>query len=139
MTRWEGIPFIYSHNPFKRRSIYKLKTLYLHYHNAYGHQTCQSCDIMQGAPTHKFEWLFNEMILWGYMTNYIYLHLQKAHENQTRRNSDLLKKVTWGQLSVWIFLSPLSQELWPLNLAGCWLWGGFSAHKCLTYNRFNRL
>ena len=30
-----------------------LKTLYLHYHNAYGHQTWQGGDLPQRAPTHK--------------------------------------------------------------------------------------
>ena len=32
----------------------KLKTLYLHYQNAYGHKTYQGGDILQGAATHKF-------------------------------------------------------------------------------------
>ena len=34
-------------------------------------------------------------------------------------------------------LSPLSQDLWPLNLAGGWLRGGSSAHKCFSYERLH--
>ena len=30
-----------------------LKTLYLHYHNAYGNQTLQGGDLPSGALTHK--------------------------------------------------------------------------------------
>ena len=29
------------------------QTLYLHYHNAYGHQTWQDGDLPRGASTHK--------------------------------------------------------------------------------------
>ena len=32
----------------------ELKTLYLHYHNLYGHQTCQGDEILQGASSYKF-------------------------------------------------------------------------------------
>ena len=30
------------------------------------------------------------------------------------------------------FISPFSQDLWPQNLAGCWLWGGGWIHKRLN-------
>ena len=46
----------------------KWKT-YLRYHDAYGQQTCHSGDILQGSPTRKFEWLLNEVVLWGHVTN----------------------------------------------------------------------
>ena len=46
-----------------------LKTLYLHYHNDYGHQTCQGDKILRGAATLKLTWLLAEVVLWGHMTN----------------------------------------------------------------------
>ena len=37
--------------------------IYLHYHNAYGHPTCQSTEMPQGAPAQ------DEAILRGHVTN----------------------------------------------------------------------
>ena len=34
-----------------------------------------------------------------------------------------------------IKLSPLSQDLWPLNLAGSWLQGGGPERKCISHHR----
>ena len=31
------------------------------------------------------------------------------------------------------FISPISQDLWSLNLVGWWLQGRHSEHKCLSY------
>lgn len=41
--------------PFKHAVTWQIKTLYSLYNNAYGQQTCQRGDKLQGAPTHKFE------------------------------------------------------------------------------------
>ena len=37
------------------KSRHKLKSLYLDYHSAYGHQTWQDGDLPSAAPTHKTE------------------------------------------------------------------------------------
>ena len=50
----ERISPIDLHNPLNMRSRDKEKTLYLHYHNAYVHQTYQDGDILSGAPTNIF-------------------------------------------------------------------------------------
>ena len=42
---------------------------YLHYHNAYGHKTTQGGDILQGAPTNKFAWFLNEVVIGSHVTN----------------------------------------------------------------------
>ena len=39
----------------------KLETLYLHYHNVFGHQTYQGGGITQRALTHKATWLFDHV------------------------------------------------------------------------------
>ena len=41
----------------------KLKTLYLHYHSAYGHKTYLDGDITQGASTNKFTRPLNEVVI----------------------------------------------------------------------------
>ena len=50
-----------------------MKTLYLHYHNAYGHQTGQDSDLSGGAPTHKVTWPFDHVILRNQVTNVNYI------------------------------------------------------------------
>ena len=51
------------------RSHDKLKTLYLHYHSAYGHQTLQDGNVPRWAPTHKVTWPFQQVVLWDHVTN----------------------------------------------------------------------
>ena len=66
VTYLDGLQPINSHNPLKcvhERSHEKLKTLYLHHHNAYGHNTYQRSDITQGVPTHKFACCLNEVVM----------------------------------------------------------------------------
>ena len=46
----------------------KLKTLYLQYHNAYGHNTYQGDNIPQGTFNDKFAWFLNEVVFSGYVT-----------------------------------------------------------------------
>ena len=41
----------------------------LHFHNTYGYNIYQCDDTLQGAPTHKFAWPLNEVIIWGHMTS----------------------------------------------------------------------
>ena len=64
-----------SYNPldmFLERLCHKLKTLYVHYHEACGHKTYQGDDIQQEAPTHQFTWSINEAILRVHGTNEIH-------------------------------------------------------------------
>ena len=72
-----------------------------------------------------------------------FLLLQDTHGRQSRQGDDLpwenptiidtwpyltreQYKITWQSEKL---ISLLSQDLWPLNLAGCWLMGGCLAHK----------
>ena len=41
----------------------KLKTFYLYYHNANGHNTYQGDDISQGTPTHKSTRTLNKVVM----------------------------------------------------------------------------
>ena len=67
-----------------------------------------------------------------------YLQLQKTYEHQTRQGADLLWE-TPALNTTWIFDHTinmiLSQDLWLLNFAGCWIQGGGSARKCLSCHR----
>ena len=45
VTYCEGLTPIKPHNPLNMLSHDKLKTLNSHYHNAYGHHTCQGGNI----------------------------------------------------------------------------------------------
>ena len=44
-----------------------------YYQNAYGHQTFQGGDMLQGALTHEYAWHLNGVVLWGHMTNKIHI------------------------------------------------------------------
>ena len=53
------------------RSSDKLKTLYLHYHNAYDHQTARGAYIPWGASFHKVRRSFDQAVFPGdHVTNY---------------------------------------------------------------------
>ena len=49
-----------------------MKNFFLHYQNAYDHQTFQGGDMLQGALTHIYAWHLNGVVLWGHMTNEIW-------------------------------------------------------------------
>ena len=52
-------------------ALQPLKTLYLHYHNVYGHQTWQGGDLPWGALTHKATWpLGNNVVLQNHVMNW---------------------------------------------------------------------
>ena len=71
VTYQEGHPPISLHNflnVWSREVTWQIKNL--HYLNAaYSHQTCQSGDILQETPTHKYAWSVIEAILRGHATN----------------------------------------------------------------------
>ena len=69
VTHREGLPPIISYfNPWNMRSHDKLKT-YLRFYNACGHKTYQGGDILQEAPTYKFAWPLNEVVMVDNVTN----------------------------------------------------------------------
>ena len=47
----------------------KLKSLYLHYRNIYGHKTKQYGDLPWLLFTHKIIWRYNHVVLWDHITN----------------------------------------------------------------------
>lgn len=80
--------------------------------------------------------------------NTLYLDLQKTHEHQTRQNGNLLAEILtykdtlalWlrGQQEItWQFkiVVSLSQDLWPLTMAGCWFRREVSARKRLSRHK----
>ena len=73
-----------------KRSYYKLETLYLYYDIVCGHLTCQGDDILQGASTHKFAWIFNEFGLMRSRDklNALNVHLQQTIWDQTMQGID---------------------------------------------------
>ena len=89
------------------------------------------------------------LITWSckitWKTKLLYLHYHSAYDNQTLQDADLLPetpifKVTWpfdhltDVTNLEKSVSPISQYLWSLNLAGCWLQGGVSARPCLSHH-----
>ena len=99
------------------------------------------------APNHKVTWPFNHVVLGGYLTNYLRYISTYRRSTDTKlgeevtycerfsilKSHDLL--ITW-QLEVTLqiekIVSPLSQDLWPLNLTECWLQGGSGERKRLS-------
>ena len=71
ITYHDGLPPINSYIPLSKRSpkvTWHIKTLYLHYHNVYGHQTCQSGNTTWGAFTYKVIWPLYEVVLWDHVS-----------------------------------------------------------------------
>ena len=50
-----------------------MKNFFLHYQNAYDHQTFQGGDMLQGALTHIYAWHLNGVVLWGHVTYKIHI------------------------------------------------------------------
>ena len=65
--------------------LQQVKTLYLHYHNVYGHQTLQGGDLPWGAPHHKSIWPFDHVVLQvhQYKLKPVYLHYHIAYDHKT--------------------------------------------------------
>ena len=51
------------------RSRDKMKPFYLYYHNVYGHQTRQGCDLPWRTPTHKGTSSFDHVVLQDLVIN----------------------------------------------------------------------
>ena len=52
-----------------------------YYQNAYGHQTFQGGDMLQGALTHKYAWHHSGVVLLRHMTNKIYISTCRRYIN----------------------------------------------------------
>ena len=118
------------------RSRDKLKTLYIQYHNAYGHQAWQGGYIQWGASFHKVKRPFDHVALQGLMTDKIrYISTTKMTvamklgrvvtykgELPPIKSQDPLilrsYKVTW---QIKYLISLLLQGLRLLNLAMWWV------------------
>ena len=83
---------------------------------------------------------FKHVVTWNNVVNWIgYISIcnrpmftklgkvMTCYEKVQPLNLHDLALVTW--------LSPFSQDFWPLNLVGCWLQGGGSERKCLSRRR----
>ena len=80
------------------------KTLYFHYHNAYGHKTYQGNDIGQGAHTHKFAWALNEVVLWHHTTNKkqdkLKIHISTSTRLKTTKHARVLTYLKWFSMQM---------------------------------------
>ena len=76
----------------------KIKSLYLHLHRNYKHQTWHSVDLGWGASTYQVKHLIDHLVIWCYMTiKMLYLLLHRTYERQSWRSGDL----GWGARSHW--------------------------------------
>ena len=113
----------------------KLKTLYLHYDNAYSHQNWQWCELPWAGIVRKFTWLFDHVLFWDNVMNYNYYVSNNTIPMATKlggvvtylerllpikSHGYIFKcscEITWQTK---IIIHPLSQCLCLPNLAG---WG----------------
>ena len=116
------------------RSRENLKSLYFHYHSAYGHQALQVGNLLWEASTHNVNlWscglarspeklkpllsttTISMTIKRGRMVTYLdYLLPIKSNDHIIM----LCCVIMWQTKNI---ISPLPQCLWPQNLAGWWL------------------
>ena len=110
------------------------KTVYLHYHNTYGHQTCQSGDLPWVALIFKITWPFHHVVLRDRVTNWNHFNYTTRVVMATKissmvtylngllpiRSHDCF--IAWSHKIMWqtkSIMSPLPQCLWQSNLAVC--------------------
>ena len=75
--------------------------LHVHFQKIYWHQTRQGADLAWESSTLKFTWTFDHVS-----------HMNFWSCDQLEVTCQIGKIISP--------LSPLSQDLWPLNLTGCW-------------------
>ena len=109
---------------------WQTKSWYLHYHNAYCHQSCHGGPLPSGAPTHNVTWFFNYAVVWDHVTSFV-CHIctcttpmDTKHGKVTTYCEGLppiklqnplnmwLREVTWQNK---IIKSAIPQCLWSLN------------------------
>lgn len=84
---WNDMPCAFRPCALEMNINNRFKRLYVHYHNAYGHQTCQIDDIPQWALSHKFaRGIFKSPD----KLNTSNLHFQETYGNHTRQYPELL-------------------------------------------------
>ena len=126
------------------KSCEKLKPLYLHNHNAYGHKAWQDVDFPWASSSHKVTWPYTLVNLWDHViewNNYIFtttMYVAVKHGVVGIYHQELPSvkprgplitwscKLTWNIRSV---TSLLPQDLWPPNLQG-----GDLSWEASTYN-----
>ena len=140
MTYLEGFLTIKPPGALITWSYVKNYKTYLYYHNTYDQHASHDGDIQWGPPTYKVAWSFNHVVLWGHLT-YLMFHIFNCTRPMATKNGKVrtyserflhLKPQdplgTWDEVA-WQFekfISPHLQELWPLNLEGCWRCGEVS-------------
>ena len=74
------------------RLLQQQETLYLQYHNDYGHQTWQGSDLSWGGSIHKIVWPFDHVVFAGSRDKLISmkLHYQSDRGNQTWQDGSSL-------------------------------------------------
>ena len=90
VTNHEGLPPIMWHDPLITWSCkikWQSKSIYLHYHGVYGHQTWQDGDLPWEAAAHWVIWPFVDMILWDHVTKENHYH--RAYGHQIWQSGDL--------------------------------------------------
>ena len=97
----------------------KLKSLYLYYHNAYGHQTWQDGDLPWLSFNHKVIWPYNHMALWDH---YRSLWPQNVAGRLLTLSDSYPQThiITWSCKIMWqtkMLIYPLTQCLWLSILA----------------------
>ena len=63
----------------------KCKTLYLHFHNIYGHQTWQRGNLWWRDPNFKVMWPFDYVVTWQ-MKKILYLSFLNTYGHETRKS-----------------------------------------------------
>ena len=103
----------------------KLKHLYMHFHNTYGHQTWQGDNLPLENPTYLVRWPFDNVATWQIQEIYIcssaILMATKIGRvvacgggTPTSKSRALL--ITWSREKFKKLISALPQYLWPPNL-----------------------
>ena len=111
----------------------KLKSLYLHYRNIYGHKTKQYGDLPWLLFAHKIIWRYNHVVLWDHMTNlkhcvsttimlmatkYGWVMTYLAWRLPMKSHDHIIR---WSCKIIWqtrIIMYRLTQCLWLSTLAG---------------------
>ena len=95
-----------SHNPLNMCSWEVMsEILFIYHHNAYGRKTYQCSVVTQGTPTHTFICPFNEVIMWGHMTNWVHY----ISTSRGTMNTKLGKVLTYSERQ------PFFKATWPFD------------------------
>ena len=122
--------------------------IYIHYHNAYGHLTWHSYDLLWEAFTNKVTSSFDDVILRDNVTNEkhyistIIMSLTTKRGRMVKCSEELPPMTSHNNLILWSFevmwkvkhvLSPLVVDQCPPNLAG-WYHNIYDKQTCQSCN-----